>query len=170
MNNDIKIFIGIIVVTVLLIVGLASLSGGEDKEEQAQSLTQVAGVQISPEFYELGNVDINGGLVTREYEVKNETDQTMKLQKIVTSCMCTQAKVTVGDKESRFFGMEHPGDRNPSINYEIPPGEKAKVTVSFDPAAHGPQGTGPFDRVVSLYFSDPLGVNKLTFSGTVVSK
>ena len=45
-----------------------------------------------------------------------------------------------------------------------------KVAVNFDPAAHGPQGTGPFDRVVILTFSDPAGVKELTFNGTVVSK
>jgi hypothetical protein len=168
MGNDIKIFIGIIGFTVLLIVGLAYWQGGKDTNEQTQPLAHVAGVQISPETYELGDVELNGGLVTREYEVKNDTDQTMKLKKIVTSCMCTQAKVSVGDKESRFFGMEHPGDRNPPINYEIPPGGNAKVTVNFDPAAHGPQGVGPFDRVVTLTFSEPAGVKELTFNGTVV--
>jgi len=168
MGNDIKIYFGVIGVTVLLIVGLASLAGGEDTAEQTLSLAQIAGIQISPESYDLGNVNLNGGLVTKEYEVKNETDQTMRLQKLVTSCMCTKAKISVGDKESRFFGMEHPGDRNPPINYEVLPGEVAKVTVSFDPAAHGPQGTGPFDRVVTLAFGEPAGVKKLTFSGTVV--
>jgi hypothetical protein len=147
---------------------LASLTGGKDTDGPSQPLAQVAGVQINPEHYELGNVDLNGGLVTKEYEVANDTDQSMKLQKIVTSCMCTQAKVSVGGKESRFFGMEHRGDRNPSINYEIPSGETAKVTVNFDPAAHGPQGTGPFDRVVTLTFSEPAGTKKLTFDGTVV--
>lgn len=167
-SGDLKVFAGIIIFTVILIIGLALWQGGKDTDEQAQPLAQVAGIQISPETYNLGNVDLNGGLVTREYEVKNETGQMIKLQKIVTSCMCTKAKVSVDNKESRFFGMEHPGDRNPPINYEIPPGEVAKVTVNFDPAAHGPAGVGPFDRVVTLVFSDPAGVKRLTFNGTVV--
>ncbi len=168
MGNDIKIFIGIIGFTVLLVIGLAVWQGGKEDNEPTQPLAQVAGIQISPQNYDLGNVELSGGLVTKEYEVKNDTDQPMKLQKLVTSCMCTQAKVSVGDRESRFFGMEHPGDRNPSINYEIPSGETAKVTVNFDPAAHGPQGVGPFDRVVTLTFSEPAGVKQLTFNGTVV--
>jgi hypothetical protein len=92
----------------------------------------------------------------------------MTLQKVVTSCMCTEAKVTVSGNESRFFGMEHPGERNPSINYEISPNETVTVTVNFDPAAHGPQGIGAFDRVVTLTFSNPLGIKELTFHGTVV--
>jgi hypothetical protein len=170
MGNDIKIFIGIIGFTVLMIVGLAFWQGGKEDvpSSNTQSLGQVAGVQVNPENYDLGNVPINGGLVTKEYELKNDTESTIKLGNVVTSCMCTQAKVTIGDKESRFFGMEHPGDRNPSLGYEINPGEKALVTVNFDPAAHGPQGIGPFDRVVEITFNDPSGVKKLTFSGTVV--
>jgi hypothetical protein len=168
MSNDIKVFIGIIGASVLLIIGFVYLQGGKETNEPPQSLAQVAGIQINPEHYELGNIDLDGGLVTKEYEVVNDTDQTMNLQKIVTSCMCTQAKVSLGDKESRYFGMEHPGDRNPSVNYEIPSGGNAMVTVNFDPAAHGPQGTGPFDRVVTLTFSEPAGVKKLTFNGTVV--
>ncbi len=169
MGNDIKMYVAVIGITMLIVFGFALSQGSKNTNETStQSLAQVAGIQISPETYELGNVELNGGLVTKEYEVKNDTDQTMKLKKIVTSCMCTEAKVSVGDKESKFFGMEHPTDRNPSINYEIPPGESAKVTVSFDPAAHGPQGTGPFDRVVTLTFSEPAGIKKLTFNGTVV--
>ena len=80
----------------------------------------------------------------------------------------TQAKVSVGDRETRFFGMEHGMDRNPPVNIEVGLGETAKVTVNFDPAAHGPEGVGPFDRVVWLAFSDPAGVKELKFSGVVV--
>lgn len=170
MGKDIKIFVGITVFTILLLVGLVSLVGKNQVDDSGnnQVLSQAVEVNVNPETYNLGDVPIDGGLVTKEYEVKNDTDNTMKIQKIVTSCMCTKANVSVGDKESRFFGMEHPGDRNPPINYEISPGETAKVTVRFDPAAHGPQGTGPFDRVVALYFSEPAGVKELTFGGVVV--
>ena len=62
--------------------------------------------------------------------------------------------------------MEMGGDKNPLISLKIKNGETAKVTVRFDPAAHGPQGVGPFDRMVWLYFDG--GVKELTFSGVVV--
>ncbi len=166
MGKDIKIMLGAIVFTFLLIIGLAFWLGGREE----QTLTEVIGLQVNPEVHELGNVPIDGGIVTKEYEVKNTTDQTIKLKRVATSCMCTQAKVSVGGKETKLYSMEHPGDRNPPVNLEIPPGEIAKVIVHFDPAAHGPQGTGPFDRVVSLTFSDPVGIKELTFSGTVTSQ
>lgn len=170
MGKDAKIFIGIGISSILLLVGLVYLQTKSDEAAKSnnQVLSQSVGINVNPEIYDLGDVPIDGGLVTKEYEVKNDTDNMMKLQRIVTSCMCTEAKVSVGDKESKFFGMEHPGDRNPPLNYEISPGEAAKVTVRFDPAAHGPQGTGPFDRVVTLIFSEPAGVRELTFNGVVV--
>lgn len=156
-------------VTVLLIVGIAFFLEGKSGDEDA-NYAEVLGVQVNPENYELGDVPIDGGLVSKEYQVENTSDGTIKLKKIVTSCMCTEAKASIGDKETRYFGMEHPGDRNPSVNLEVPAGETMKIAVNFDPAAHGPQGTGPFDRVVTLTFSDPAGVKELTFNGTVVSK
>ena len=84
--------------------------------------------------------------------------------------MCTTASVQIGGKETKFFGMEGHGDANPPVNIEVGSGEEGKVMVKFDPAAHGPQGTGPFNRVVYLTFSDPAGMKELTFSGTVVSQ
>lgn len=81
--------------------------------------------------------------------------------------MCTEAKVRVGGKETKVYGMEHPGDKNPAINLEIPSGEQFEVGVNFDPAAHGPQGIGPFERSVWLTFSDPGGVEEVKFTGTV---
>lgn len=84
--------------------------------------------------------------------------------------MCTTASVQIGEQETKFFGMEGHGDANPPVNIEVGSGEEGKVIVKFDPAAHGPQGAGPFNRVVYLNFSDPAGIKELTFSGTVVSQ
>lgn len=166
MGKDMKILIGSIVFTFVLIIGFAVWQA---KKPQSQTTvnTAVLGVTATPEFYNLGNVAINGGLVTREYEVKNTSDKTLKLSRIATSCMCTTAKVKMGESESRFFGMEMSGDRNPQVSLEIKPGETGKVTVQFDPAAHGPTGVGPFDRIVWLYFTN--GIKELKFNGVVVN-
>ena len=109
---------------------------------------------------------IGGGIITKEYEIKNILGKDVELLKITTSCMCTSTNVKIGDNETKFFSMEMGGDKNPLISLKIKKDETAKVTVRFDPAAHGPQGTGPFDRVVSLYFD--TGIKELTFAGTVV--
>ena len=168
MGKDIKILIGAIVLTLVIIAGLAFLAS---KNSQSQTkLGLVEGVTANPGFYDLGAVPINGGVVEKEYEVVNTTGSKIVLKKIVTSCMCTQAAFKMGENQTKFFGMEGHGDANAPVNVEIPSGETGKVITRFDPAAHGPQGTGPFDRVIYLTFSDPAGIKDLKFSGTVVPK
>lgn len=165
MSKDIKIMFAAIGFTLLLIVGFALLVS---KQNTTEVSGDVAGAVINPENFDLGDVPINGGIVTKEYEVKNTAGETLKLKKVATSCMCTMAKVVFGDKETKFFGMEGHGDKNAPVNLEIPSGQSARVVVNFDPAAHGPEGVGPFERIVWLTFSDPAGVKELWFEGTVV--
>ena len=166
MKNDSKIMIGSILVTFLLIIGFIFFAS--NKKEVV--LTEIQNIEVKPSSYDLGNVPLNGGNVSREYEVINMSENPIKIKKLATSCMCTQAKVSIDGNESSFYGMEHPGDKNPPINIEIPAGKSAKVTTTFDPAAHGPTGTGPFNRTVVLTFTQPDGIKELTFSGTVVSE
>ena len=154
--------------TALLIGGfvLFASSQKDDQQEVLASLDKNA-VAVAPEFYDLGDVPINGGIVQKVYEVKNTSDKTIKIKKIATSCMCTKAKLSLGGKETGLFGMEGHGNKNPPISFEIPSGETARVVVDFDPAAHGPAGVGPIDRSVFLTFSNPAGVKELKFNGVV---
>ena len=167
MGKDVKIFLGMIGFTFLLVVGLAFVQGREKGEPE--NFSDVLGLVAKTEYYDLGDVPINGGIVKKEYEVENNTDKVMKLKKIATSCMCTKASFEIEGKKTKFFGMEGHGDKNPPVNIEIAPQTQAKVIMQFDPAAHGPQGVGPFDRSVLLTFSDPKGVKELKFSGKVIN-
>ncbi|OGM18922.1 hypothetical protein A2686_03955 [Candidatus Woesebacteria bacterium RIFCSPHIGHO2_01_FULL_38_10] len=170
MGKDIKILIFSLGLTFLLIIVFVLWQGKSPGETlEPESTVKIEGVEVTPEDYDLGDVPIKGGIVTRGYEIGNTTERALKLKKITTSCMCTTASVSVGDKETRFFGMEGHGDKNPSVNLEIGPDQIGKVVVRFDPAAHGPQGVGLFDRSVWLTFSDPVGVKELKFNGTVVA-
>lgn len=166
MQKDTKFLIGAFVFTILLIGSLAVLISIKDKKSAEIPTTPVSGIEVTPDNYNLGDVPIKGGIVTREYEIKNTSGRDMELKKIVTSCMCTTASVKVGDKETNFFGMEMSGDGNPLVKVKVKNGDTAKVTVRFDPAAHGPEGVGAFDRIVSLYFDS--GIKELTFKGVVV--
>lgn len=166
--KDLKILVITLVFSTILIVGFAFLFAGK-KEGESVTNQVVEGIEANPESYDLGNVPLNWGIVTKEYEIKNVSSSPIKLKKIATSCMCTKASFEVGDKKTRFFGMEGHGDRNPPVNIEIPAGASGKVVVQFDPAAHGPQGVGPFERSVFLTFSDPAGIKELKFKGRVVA-
>ena len=173
MGKDIKLMLAALGFAILLIFGFAIWQSrspdSQDNESVEVAGVQITGIEAEPESYDLGDGPINGGLITKEYKVKNTSGDILKLKKIATSCMCTKAKVKVGDKETKLFGMEGHGDKNPPVNVEIPAGELALVTVIFDPAAHGPQGIGPIDRSVFLTFSDPAGTKELRFKGTVTN-
>lgn len=168
MNKEAKILLGGGAISLLVIV-LAAFFVTRTGSNSTPS-AEVLGIEASPQSYDLGNVPINGGVVTKEFEVKNTTDKMLKLKKIATSCMCTTAMVEAGGKTTNFFSMEMAGDRNPPVNLELGRGETGKVVVKFDPAAHGPEGVGPFDRAIWLTFSDPAGIKELTFNGNVVSQ
>lgn len=168
MAKDIKFLIGAFLVSIVIIIGVAFLLSKNSQSQAEIPSGDISGLTVSPERYELGDVAINGGIVIKDYEVTNSTSGKLALKKMATSCMCTTASIQIGDKTTKFFGMEGHGDANPPVNLEIGAGETAKVTVKFDPAAHGPQGVGPFDRIVWLYFSE--GTKELTFNGVVTGQ
>ncbi len=166
MNNETKFIIGSAVATLGLIIGLTFFISAKSAKERTLITTEVLGVTANPDNYDLGDMPIGGGIVTREYEIKNTSDRDIELIKIVTSCMCTRAGVKAESGETKFFAMEMGGDKNPFISLKIKKGETAKAIIRFDPAAHGPAGAGPIDRTVSLYFDS--GIKELTFKGVVV--
>lgn len=168
MGKDIKFLIGAFLITVLIIAGAAVIFSRASTKTSDIPTSEVLGLSVSPEGYDMGEVAIDGGIVARQYEIENTTDKPLSLIKLATSCMCTRARIKVGEKETSFFGMEMPGDNNPPLKLKIAPGQKASVEVNFDPAAHGPQGVGPFDRIVWLYFSE--GVKELKFNGVVTAQ
>lgn len=127
-------------------------------------------IEITPANYDIGRVVMKDGIIIREYEIKNNSSEILRLKKITTSCMCTRAQVVAGDKKTRLYAMEMGGAVNPVIDFDIPANSTAKLIVKFDPAAHGIQGTGPVERVVWLTFVDPVGTREVGFSGEVVLK
>ncbi|MBI4100725.1 DUF1573 domain-containing protein [Candidatus Microgenomates bacterium] len=131
-------------------------------------LQPISGVEVSPQSFEFGDVSMKNGVVTKTFILKNKTDRDLKVAKVETSCMCTEASIKVGDKESPYFGM--PGHTsNPSWQTDILKNGEAFVTAKFDPNAHGPSGVGFAKRVVRIFFSDPqnsyLDIN---FSANVI--
>ncbi len=127
-------------------------------------------VTLIPETYDLGRMIMKDGIVTREYEIKNNSKNVLRVKNIVTSCMCTRAQVISGDKRTRLYSMEMQGAKNPNVDFDIPAESTAKLVVKFDPAAHGPAGVGKIDRTVYLTFLDPVGTRQVTFTGEVVLK
>jgi hypothetical protein len=166
MSKGLKIFLVIFFVIPIIAFAIMIFKTGQTNPV----LAEILGLKSTPSSYNLGEVPRTGGIISKEFAIKNTTDKTLKLYKITTSCMCTKAKVVLGDKETNYFGLEHQGDQNAPVNLEIAPEQEAKVVFQFDPDAHGSQGVGAFDRSIELIFSDPQTVKELKFNGTVVEK
>ena len=115
--------------------------------------------------FNFGTISMARGKVTRRYSISNAGTEPIIISKIYTSCMCTTAALVKGGKKSEAFGM--PGHAPiPTINEPMQPKEEAFIEVVFDPAAHGPAGIGPAERVVTIENSagQPL---ELEFSALV---
>ena len=158
-----KVIIVVIATLAIFIVGFYLVSRGDNStSDLSLPKVEAADVQVTPDNYDIGKVLMKNGVITREYEIKNNSQNPLRLKKIVTSCMCTRAQVVVGDKRTRFYAME-----NSIISFDIPGESTAKLVVRFDPATHGIQGVGKVDRNISLTFLDPVGTKEVRFFGEV---
>lgn len=121
-------------------------------------------LELSPTEYEAGKISMRDGNVEFVYEIKNEGEGDLIIDRIWTTCGCTVAKLRVGKKTSREFGMNAYA---PFWSATIPPGEIGYLEVSFDPGYHGPSGTGFAVRAVYLSTNDPQGEVRVVFSADV---
>ena len=112
----------------------------------AHSVGALAATQTKFSF---GPISMARGKVTHRYPIRNTGAEPIFIRKMYTSCMCTTVALVKNGKTSEAYGM--PGHTPiPMINVPINPREEALVEVVFDPAAHGPAGVGPIERVVTL--------------------
>ena len=109
-------------------------------------------IEIPETEYDAGTVSMSEGKVVHTYEIKNIGTGDLEIDKIWTSCMCTTAKLKVGDEESGEFGMH---SNALFWSEKIAPDQTGYLEVTFDQAFHGPGGTGEAVRVVYLATNDP---------------
>jgi hypothetical protein len=62
--------------------------------------------------------------------------------------MCTLGRLVQAGKTSEWFGMDHGNASQRPLNMRLTGGKPAHLEVTIDPAAHGPAGIGPVQRVV----------------------
>jgi len=144
-----KFLLGVVAVTVL-ILALAVFFGSKMGETtQVTTDTQVA-ISIDSNRYDWGTIDLNGGIVSKTFAIENNGVSPLKLYDIKTSCMCTTAQLKTSGQLSKKFGMH---EKSSSV-IEVNPGETAELIVEFDPAFHGPSGTGPINRTITMNTND----------------
>ncbi|OGA16246.1 MAG: hypothetical protein A3H32_07740 [Betaproteobacteria bacterium RIFCSPLOWO2_02_FULL_63_19] len=107
-------------------------------------------LRASETNFNFGSISMAAGKVTHRYRFRNASTAPIVLDKMYTSCMCTTAAL-VKSSGRKFPPVGMPGHTPiPALNETLQPDEEAMVEVVFDPAAHGPAGIGPIDRVVTI--------------------
>lgn len=143
-----KIILYSIFAIVIAGIGYLVVIGGENNENVASfSASALSVVEASYDFQTISMMD---GNVTHEFKLHNEGEEPVIIEKVYTSCMCTEAKITdASGKTYGAYGMPGHGI-SPKTHIEIMPGESATVEAIFDPAAHGPSGVGLAQRSIYL--------------------
>jgi len=100
--------------------------------------------------FNFGIVSMAKGNVNHSFKIKNNGDSPIKITKIYTSCMCTEATLVNGASRKGPFGMPGHGGLSSQTNETVNPGQEISIDVVVDPTAHGPQGTGPAKKVVYI--------------------
>lgn len=100
--------------------------------------------------FDFGLISMSKGKVEHTFTLNNSGDSKIKITKIYTSCMCTEATLINGTSNKGPFGMPGHGGNSQKLNEIINPGDEINVSVVVDPAAHGPQGTGPAKKIVYI--------------------
>ena len=113
-----------------------------------QTIEGGVGMLVAEEnSYDFGTISMADGKVSHIFTVKNISTAPAVIKKVFTSCMCTTVLLVTREGKVGPFGMAGHA-QIPEINKTIAPGEEVSVEVTFDPAAHGPSGTGKIRRVV----------------------
>ncbi len=151
-----------LIATAVVVAGIGAMiiAGMPDKTtpSQPQASAQArpgatprasAALGSSESKFDFGSISMAAGKVTHRFFLANRGAEPIEIRKLYTSCMCTTAELVKGIRRFGPFGMQGHTDI-PSINQDFAPGERAYVEVVFDPAAHGPAGVGPIERVVTI--------------------
>jgi len=154
MNKNI---IGAVVLVVLVVFAFSLSSDKSTTNTQTESSSVVTVLEQPHDF---GDIDIFGGKVSTTYTLKNEGTEDVKILSGVTSCMCTTGKI-----EDLEFGMHESSGKQVTIRA----GEEKILTTTFDPLAHGPNGTGKIKRVLTLKTNSTKTPEiEIVFSGNVI--
>jgi len=100
-------------------------------------------------IYDFGDIDINGGIVTKSFDFINTDAKDMAIYEATTSCGCTTGEITIGNQSFGPFGMHNQTDEI----IEVPAGSSFTVTISYDPLFHGPTDLGKRERTLFLFSS-----------------
>lgn len=152
---NIKTIAQIALIIIVLIAGLIWLTGKkiDNQVTETGKSDKTSALSLDMTAFDFGSISMAKGRVKHNFTLSNNSDSDVKVARMYTSCMCTEASLIKDGKMFGPFGMPGHG-MLPSIDQVIKKGEKAEVEVIFDPAAHGPAGVGPIVRDVIIETDD----------------
>jgi len=134
-----------IAVAILAIVGLAFAAQPNSLANQGSTQSTANLLIIDPVSHDFGTISMADGVVRQSFSLTNPTAEPMVISLVYTSCMCTEATLTLNQQTFGPFGMLGHGI-SPQLKQTLGPNATATIEVAFDPAAHGPAGVGLIER------------------------
>lgn len=151
MKTDTKILLGAIGASVL-ILATATMALGKDQSPKRESLGTAA-MTIDKVSEDFGTMRVDEEKSTT-FTVTNTSDATLRVWNVSTSCNCTFATVTIGDKSYGEFNMPmHMAKDLRNWIGEIGAGQSATLAVVYRPNIM--PVTGPVTRQVRFATNDP---------------
>ena len=125
---------------------------------------------ISESRWDFGDVSMSEGVTTKTISLTNDSTTPVTITNLETSCMCTAAQIVHLDgSKSGLKGMVGHGGGTSGLSETVQAGETITVLINFDPNAHGPNGTGPITRTITMKTnSQSQSEIELSFSGNVI--
>lgn len=154
-----------IILTYVKKYGLNSFIDKEKQKEFKDELVKNAPterpiISITPATYDFGNVSQKGGVVTTFFDLKNEGNENLIIDKLNTSCGCTSSSVVFRSIEGPRFAMAGHGYQSPTDwKLTIPAGETAQLKVYYDPDVHK-DFRGFAIREIYVSSNDPIDFEK----------
>lgn len=136
----------------LLFSAFLILTGCNSESQRASELKNEKSsgfITVQKNNIDLGTILMSDGNVDIPFSFKNGGEEPVVLLQGETSCMCTTARVESDAGISGRIVMRGHGPTE-RINHVLDPDEEATLVATFDPNAHGPKGTGPVMRDVTL--------------------
>ncbi len=131
----------------LLAFIFSTLFGGLTHIAHAEELK--GSISATPASYNFGDIYPEKGKVSTTFEIKNSGKESLKINRISTSCGCTTAEIDQSD---------------------LKPGEIRKMLVTFDPNTH-PDEKGTITRMVYIQTSDPVTPElEIELTGNIIRK
>lgn len=144
-----KFIIGISIGVVALI-GLLLYAQPPVRQPNGGSVAnQPNGLVADEMLYDFGAISMRDGKVATTFTFENTQGEAVKLTRLYTSCLCTEATLEVSGRSRGPFSMPGHGPL-PVFSETLLPDASAKVKVVFDPTTHGPLGVGLIERMVIL--------------------